>query len=168
MALELDEVRLLVAGDPWMKRTISPADVRVNLVRAAIAGNPHLRVDDREVRRQGPTYTADTLEELSAEEPGTGWWFILGMDAVNALHRWERVDSALKLATFVAASRPGYDAALTGDLAERVVRLPVPLIGVSSTDLRERFNDGRATRYLVPEAVETLVQERSLYADPHG
>jgi len=167
VALQLDEVRLVVAGDPWMKETTSPADVRVGLVRAAVAGNPHLDVDDREVRRDGPTYTADTLEQLTVEEPGTGWWFILGMDAANALPRWDRMEAALDLATFVAVSRPGHDPALDGALAERLERLEVPLIDVSSSQLRGRVQRGEAVRYLIPDAVLALIDEHGLYADPH-
>lgn len=168
MALRLDEVRLLVAGDPWMKGTTSPAAVRVELAEAAVADHPQLRVDGREVRRDGPTYTADTLEELTAEEPDATWWFILGMDAANALPRWERVGAALELATFVAASRPGYDAELVGDVASRVVALDVPLIGVSSTDLRARAGRGASLRYLVPAAVARRIHELDLYAPTHG
>lgn len=167
MALRLDEVRLLVAGDPWMKETTSPAETRVELVRAAVEGNPHLRVDDREVRRDGPTYTADTLEQVTAEEPGTRWWFILGMDAANALPRWERVEAALDLATFVAVSRPGHDPDLAGAPGDQLERLAVPLIDVSSSGLRERVRRGEAVRYLVPDGVLALIDEYGLYAEPH-
>ena len=167
MALRLDEVRLVVAGDPWMKETTSPADIRVELVRAAVAGNPFLQVDDREVRRDGPTYTADTLEQLTAEEPGTRWWFILGMDAANALPRWDRVEAALDLATFVAVSRPGHDPVLDGDLGDRLACLEVPLIDVASSQLRTRVRRGEAVRYLIPDGVLALIDEYGLYADPH-
>jgi nicotinate-nucleotide adenylyltransferase len=167
VALRLDEVRLVVAGDPWMKETTSPADVRVELVRAAVAGNPHLHVDDREVRREGPTFTADTLEQLTVEEPGTRWWFILGMDAANALPRWDRVADALDLATFVAVSRPGHDPALDGKFGERIERLEVPLIDVASSQLRDRVRRAEAVRYLIPDGVLALIDEYGLYADPH-
>lgn len=166
MALRLDEVRLVVAGDPWMKATTSPADVRVELVRAAVSGNPFLHVDDREVRRDGPTFTADTLEQLAVEEPGTRWWFILGMDAANALPRWERVEAALDLATFVAVSRPGHDRALGDGLGDRVEQLEVPLIDVASSQLRERVRRGDAVRYLVPDGVLARIDEYGLYAEP--
>lgn len=168
MALDLDEVRLLVAGDPWMKTTMTPGKVRVQLARAAVGDDPYLRVDDREVRRDGPTFTADTLEELSVEEPGTAWWFILGVDAANSLPRWQRVDAALELATFVVVSRPGYDADLVADVAARVVPLEVPLIGVSSSDVRARVARGGSIRYLVPAGVVRSIDELALYVRTHG
>src|SRR5680860_591488 len=86
--LGLDEVRLLVAGDPWMKQATLPPEARVAMARAAVADDPHLSVDDREARRHGPTYTADTLAELRAEEPDTELWFVLGEDAAAGLARW--------------------------------------------------------------------------------
>jgi nicotinate-nucleotide adenylyltransferase len=161
--LELDEVRLLVAGDPWMKHTVSTARDRVDLARAAVAGEPHLRVDDREVRREGPTYTADTLAELGEEEPDTAWVFLLGDDAAAKLGEWERGREALALARFVVVTRPGHELDASTTLAGRLERLVVPQLEVSSTDLRERYHHGRATRFQVPPAVDDLVRERRLY-----
>lgn len=166
--LGLDEVRLLVAGDPWMKDRITPAPERVRLAEAAVRGDPYLTVDDREVVREGPTYTADTLEELCIEEPETGWWFLLGVDAANAIDRWERVDAAFALATFVVTTRPGYAAQLPEPYASQVQHLEVPRIDVSSSDLRERYRTGRATRYLVPDAVDAEVRSQGSYRSTHG
>lgn len=166
--LGLDEVRFLVAGQPWMKPGTTSADDRIALAQAAVADDVHLVVDDREVRREGPTYTADTLEELSGSEPDTEWWFMLGADAANALPRWERADAALELARFVVATRPGHELDLPEPYASRVELRSVPLVGVSSSELRERYRTGRATRYLVPDAVHQLIVERGLYEVAHG
>jgi nicotinate-nucleotide adenylyltransferase len=164
--LDLDEVRLLIAGDPWMKRTVSAPEDRVAMVRVAVDGDPHLRVDDREVRRGGPTYTADTLAELRDEEPTTGWWFLLGEDAAAGLPRWHRVQEALAAATFVVVTRPGHPPPGDDALPDDVVHLEVPSLDVSSTDLRARYTSGDATRYLVPVAVDTYVREHRLYDAP--
>lgn len=162
--LPLDEVRLLVAGEPWMKGgTPTSASERVQLTEAAVAHDPHLVVDAREVRRDGPTYTADTLAELHAEEPDAELYFLLGEDAAAGLPRWERIDEAFALATFVVVTRPGHPAPPTASLPERVVHLEVPQLEVSSTELRDRYRAGKGTRYLVPDAVEAAVRELGLY-----
>ena len=83
--LGLDEVRLLVAGRPWMKGDETPARHRVAMARAAVADDPNLAVDDREAHRDGQTYTVDTLLELRDERPDVAWTFLLGTDAAASL-----------------------------------------------------------------------------------
>jgi len=166
--LGLDEVRLLVAGDPWMKKTTLSPDERVAMARAAVAEDPYLSVDDREVRRQGPTYTADTLAEIRAEEPDTDLWFVLGEDAAAGLADWKRVDEAFALATFVVVTRPDSPVPDASILPDEVVHLEIPQLEVSSTELRERFVDGRATRYLVPVGVDSFVRSHGLYGATDG
>jgi nicotinate-nucleotide adenylyltransferase len=162
--LPLDEVRLLVAGEPWMKGTApTPAADRVRLAEAATAGDPHLAVDAREVHRAGPTYTADTLAELHAEDPDTALFFLLGEDAAAGLARWNRVADAFALATFVVVTRPGHPAPPPASLPGQVVHLEVPQLEVSSTELRHRYGARLATRYLVPDAVDAAVRELGLY-----
>jgi nicotinate-nucleotide adenylyltransferase len=166
--LELDELRFLVAGDPWMKSTVSSAADRVAMVRAAIGDAEGFAVDDREVAREGPTYTADTLAELHAEEPATDWWFVLGEDAAETLHRWERVGDAFELATFVVVTRPGHRAPPRERLPGEVVHLEIPQLEVSSTQLRARFGGRHATRYLVPDGVDRYVRGHGLYGATDG
>ena len=168
--LGLDQVRLLVAGEPWMKGTApTPAAVRTAMTVAAVAEDPHLVVDDREVRREGPTYTADTLAELHREEPDTDWFFVLGEDAAAGLSRWKRSDEALALATFVVVTRPEVSTPVGRRLRPQLVHLQIPQLEVSSTQLRQRFSAGLATRYLVPDAVDGYVREHGLYgAAPLG
>jgi nicotinate-nucleotide adenylyltransferase len=162
--LGLDEVRLLVAGDPWMKEgTVSPVDERVAMARAAVSDDAHLSVDTRETHRVGPTYTADTLAELRDAEPDTAWYFVLGEDAAAELYRWERIEEAFAQATFVIVTRPGHLAPHTEELPGPVEHLQIPQLEVSSTELRDRFRTGRATRYLVPVPVDRYVRSRGLY-----
>jgi nicotinate-nucleotide adenylyltransferase len=162
--LPLDEVRLLVAGEPWMKGA-APTSVadRVRLTEAAVADDPHLRVDLREVHRPGPTVTADTLAELHAEEPDADLFFLLGEDAAATLPSWKRVEDAFELATFVVVTRPGHPPPPAATLPDRVIHLEIPQLEVSSTQLRQRYAAGLGTRYLVPDAVEAVVVELGLY-----
>jgi nicotinate-nucleotide adenylyltransferase len=161
--LGLDEVRLLVAGDPWMKSTESSARDRVALVRAAVQGAPGIEVDDREVRRGGPTYTADTLAELTAEEPDVAWHFLLGVDAAVELPRWERGAEALALATFVVVTRPGHGIEEATAAVRALPQLAVPELDISSTELRQRYREGGPTRFQVPPQVDDLVRDLGLY-----
>ena len=161
--LGLDEVRLLVAGAPWMKTPASAAADRVALVEAAVADASGLTCDAREVGRTGPTFTADTLAELRSEEPDAELFFVLGEDAAAALPEWERIEDAFALATFVVVTRPGSGPPDDSKLPSAVVHLEIPQLRVSSTDLRERFSRGGATRWLVPPAVDVEVRRRGLY-----
>ncbi len=166
--LPLDEVRLLVAGEPWMKGSTTPAAHRLAMAETAVADDRNLVVDGREVERDGPTYTADTLHQLHAEEPDARWWFLLGEDAAASLSRWNRVEEAFDLATFVVARRPGHPLPPDDDLPGPIVSLEMPQLEVSSTELRARFADGRATRYLVPDAVDRYVRAHGLYGAADG
>jgi nicotinate-nucleotide adenylyltransferase len=161
--LGLDELRLVVAGTPWMKPAVTPVADRLALVRAAVDELPGLVVDDREARRPGPTYSADTLAEVRAEEPDAELFFVLGEDAAWDLPEWERVEEAFGLATFVVVTRPDSPAPDEARLPGPIVLLRIPQLRVSSTELRERFADGRATRWLVPPAVDAEVRRRGLY-----
>lgn len=164
--LELDEVRLLVASDPWMKEETTPAPVRVELCRLAVADNDELEVDDRECRRDGPTYTYDTLLELRAEQPEAELFFLLGADAAQWLGSWHRSEGLFGLARFVVVNRPGHD--VPDDLPQGVELLEVPPMDVSSTQLRELAGRGRSLRYLVPEAARRRIGEYGLYGPADG
>lgn len=169
VALGLEEVRFVVAGAPWMKEESATPEQRVEMTRLAVRDDPPLTVDDREVRRAGPTYTVDTLTELSRAEPDVPLFFLAGADAVEKLARWHRPADCLALATFVAVTRPGFPLDLDGPLLRRVRLLEVPPIGVTSTDLRHRFGSGGAVRHQLPPVVEDYVRKHGLYgASDHG
>ena len=165
--LGLDQVWWLVAGRPWMKGDETPVEHRLAMAQAAVAGDDAMVVDDREARRDGPTYTADTLAELHEEHPDTAWTFLLGTDAAASMPQWERIDRAIGLADWAVVSRPG---APWPDhvLADRLRRVPIPLLEISSTDLRARVAEGRSVRYLVPDAVRDHIQRHDLYRPADG
>src|SRR5690606_12979425 len=109
--LRVDQVLWLPAGDPWRKSSPSsplpsPSHHRLAMVRLAIADNPAFAVDDREVRREGPTYTAETLEAMAAEGIQRPY-LLLGADALADLPNWHRPDAIRDLARIVIAPRPG-------------------------------------------------------------
>lgn len=162
--LGLDVVLLVVANVPWQKvgaRVISSADDRLAMVHAAVADRAGLEVSDLEIRRGGPSYTADTLADLRAAEPDAELFVILGRDAAAGFTTWERHDEVARLAHLVVVDRPGPPVAL--DPAFAWTRVDIPELEISSTELRERVASGRSIDYLTPPAVVRCISERGLY-----
>jgi nicotinate-nucleotide adenylyltransferase len=164
-ALRLDAVWLVVANRPWQKvadRTITPADARVAMVRAAIDGVHGLKVSTLEVERGGNSYTADTLAEIRAVEPQTRPFVIVGADAAAGLRSWERAEEVRDNATMVLVDRPGLETSAlpVGWDFERVV---IPRLDVSSTDLRARVQSGKPIDGLVSPGVIALIRQWGLY-----
>lgn len=163
-ALELDVVLLVVANVPWQKvgsREISAAEDRLAMVRAAVADEVGLEVSDLEIRRGGDTYTADTLADLRADEPDAELFVVVGADAAAGFTTWDRFEEVAAEATLVVVDRPGAAGALDPRFAW--VRVDIPELEVSSTELRARVAAGRSVRYLTPDAVATCIAERALY-----
>lgn len=165
-ALQLDLVILMVANVPWQKegtRRITPPQDRLEMVRAAVADVPGLVAGDTEIRQGGPSYTADTLVDLAAEFPDAELFTIVGDDAAAGLSSWERSTEVVARSALVVVDRPGVRVDLPGEVDW--IRVEVPRLEVSSTDLRSRFSDGRPLDYLVTEPVLDVIRQRSLYAD---
>jgi nicotinate-nucleotide adenylyltransferase len=165
-ALQLDVVVLMVANVPWQKhgsRAITPAADRLAMVEAAVAEVDGLQAGDVEIRRGGASYTADTLATLAGQHPGAELFTIVGDDAAAGITTWERYDEVVERSTLVVVDRPGAPV----DLPDQFdwVRVEVPRLEVSSTDLRARVRDGRPLDYLVTEPVLQIVRERSLYQE---
>ena len=163
-ALDLDRVLLVVANVPWQKeghRDVSPADDRYDLVRAAVKNVQGLEASRIELDRGGPSYTADTLDELHGRHPRAELYTILGEDAAAGIETWERYDEVLERSTPVVVERPGWRVPLPEGIDW--VRVEVPHLEVSSTDLRARVVDGRPLDYLLTRAVITCIRERGLY-----
>ena len=171
--LELDCVLFVPAGRPWFKDGLGVSDARhrLEMVRLAISDNPHFDLSDIEVLREGPTYTVDTLVALRAARGDcVEFSLILGMDALNDLHRWSRPSEVLDMATVIGVSRPGappLDRAALESLREgasddvRIVR--GPLIRLSGFDIRRRVAAGQSVSGLVPAAVLDYIDRQGLY-----
>lgn len=163
-ALDLDVVLLVVANVPWQKvgsRAISAAADRLALVEAAVADTPGLEVCDLEIRRGGSSYTADTLADLRAGEPDAELFVILGDDAAAGFATWERYDEVADRATLVVVDRPGVPTPV--DPRFTWVRVDIPELEISSTELRARVASGRSIRFLTPDRVASAIHDRSLY-----
>jgi len=166
-SLHLDTVILMVANVPWQKqgeRPITPALDRLAMVEAAVGDVLGLEAGRLEIDAGGPSYTADTLATLSRQAPDADVFTIVGDDAAAGLTSWERYDEVVATSHMVVVDRPGEHVELP-DLVPWI-RVEVPRLEVSSTDLRARFTDGRPLDYLLTDPVLDVIQRRHLYAVP--
>jgi nicotinate-nucleotide adenylyltransferase len=163
-ALALDRVLLVVANDPWQKsgRLLTPAADRLAMVEAATAGADGMEASGIEIERGGPSYTADTLEQLAAEDGGRELFLVVGADVAADLGTWRRPDVVARLATLVVVNRAGTARVDVGP-PWRVERVTIPALAVSSSDLRARVAAGLPLDHLTPPAVVDCIRSRGLY-----
>ena len=163
----LDQVVFVPTGQPWQKESegVSPAEQRYLMTVVATAANPQFTVSRVDVDRAGPTYTIDTLRDLSASHPDTDLFFITGADALAAILSWKDVGELFELARFVGVTRPGHELSGQGLPAERVSLLEIPALAISSTACRERVRAGQPVWYLVPDGVVQYIGKYGLYRD---
>lgn len=156
--LSLDRVVFIPAGVSPFKLHALPAsaEARLEMVRAAIAGEPQFECDDSEVHRTGPSFTIDTVEAWHVRAPGDELFYFIGQDNVADLPRWRRSEELQGLVRFIVFERDG--GAPAHDFA-RVQRR----IDISATEVRKRVAEGRSIRYLVPESVRSIIDARHLY-----
>ena len=182
-ALDFEEVRFIPCGDPPHRGvTFASAERRMRLVELAVAGQEGFRADDRELRRDGPSWTIDTLIELREEFPQRSLGLIVGMDAFLGLPSWHRWEEMLSQAHIIVAHRPGWKAPDIGALGEliaergthriedlheethgRVHIHAVTQLEIASTEIRDLVAAGRDPRFLMPDAVRDEILETGLY-----
>ena len=170
--LELDKVLMVPVGEaPHRVLEDDPGpELRLELTELAAAGDPELEVSRMELDRPGPSYTADTLAALRDAAPDDELTLILGGDQAAALPDWHEPERVLELAEVAAVERVDWArdeivrslAGLAG--ADRLRFVHMPLIEISSSDLRRRAAAGLPLRYLVPDRVADLISERGLYS----
>jgi nicotinate-nucleotide adenylyltransferase len=165
VALQLDEVRFIPAGHPWQRANmLGAAQDRVAMTALAIAGVPQFKLDRREVDRSGPSFMLDTVRELAAEHPGQEWVLIIGADQYANLHTWRDWQALLSLVTLAVANRP--DVQNRPDPAVQSFKhrvLPLPMLDISSTDIRRRVKARADISALVPTAVARYIETHRLY-----
>ena len=170
--LGLSEVLFVPAGQPWLKlgRNITPAVHRVEMVRRAIADNPHFKLCTLEVERAGPSYTVDTLTMLRKQLGSkASFFFILGRDTLAELPLWKEPEKVVQLCRLVVPPRLGskdlkhLETAIPG-LLDKIIQLDMPVIGISSSEIRQRLAQGLSIRYLVPAEVEKYITEHKIYS----
>jgi len=171
--LNLDELRILPTGQAWHKaHGLSAAEHRLAMAQLAFGDLPHTRIDDRETRRAGPSYTLDTLRELQDEQPQAQWMLLLGADQAKALPSWHGWQEILSRAIVCVAHRPDeadpdgrFDPALLPGLpaGARFASIDLPPTDLSATEIRARAARGEVLNGLVPPAVARYIDLHHLY-----
>ena len=171
----LDRVRLVPAAISPLKQDAHPATAqqRVEMLRLAIGGHQALEVDTREIDRGGVSYTVDTLRELAGEDPPRELFLLLGSDSLADFPRWREAAEICRLAVPIIVRRAGAGEVTLDALAGLVSpqrlemigrhQVQMPLVDLSSTDLRRRVAAGQSIRYRTPRAVEKYIQSQGLY-----
>lgn len=183
--LGLRDFRLLPAGSPPHRaNTFAGAEDRLAMLRLALDAYPNFQVDDREIRRGGFSYMADTLGEIRNESEDAPIMLMVGQDAANELDSWHEWRSIFELAHLVIMRRPdsrlAFSTALRGQLQDRwaenpeelkqkraggVLALEVTQLAISSTDIRRQLAAGHSPRFLLPDGVLEFIRRRGLYQD---
>ncbi|HJR87686.1 MAG TPA: nicotinate-nucleotide adenylyltransferase, partial [Acidimicrobiia bacterium] len=165
--LGLDRVLFIPAGSPWQKagNSVSPASMRWEMTKRATQGVDYFLPDEREVHRQGWTFTADTLSSFPADEE---LWLILGADAARGLPTWERADEVMTRARVAVLPRPGVDPAEVEDAIGPALWLDMAPVAISGTDIRHRVASKVGYRFMVTEAVYEYIETEHLYASPES
>ncbi len=171
-ALQLDEVRVLPTGQAWHRQgRLTDAVHRLAMARLAFAGLKQVVVDDREIRRTGPSYTVDTLTEIAAEQPKAQLFLLIGDDQRRSLPAWHRIGEIAQLAIICAAARDPQVAAWHAGQSDDahvsgpdIQPLPMPLMPISASDIRERLSRQADVATLVAPAVERYIHEHHLYS----
>ncbi len=172
----LDEVLLVPAGVPPHKRyeNLAGATHRLAMLRAAAEDNPRLKVSDIELKRNGPSYTYDTVKELEKKIGDQAQLnLILGADSLLDIHNWYRANELIDTIHITGLRRPGF---CENDFTEHLKHLgakrteklkksfvQVPRIDISATEVRRRVKEGKTIKYLVPENVRRYIIEKELY-----
>lgn len=159
--LDLDRVLVVVARDPWQKRerVIAPAEVRYEMLVAALDGTDGIDASRIELERDGPTYTIDTVEQLAS--PDRELFLVIGSDVAAGLASWHRIDELRERVTLAIVDRE--TAPFPSPPGWRVARVAVPRLDLSSTDLRDRVAAGEPIDFLVPTPAARILRAHHLY-----
>lgn len=180
-AVKLDEVWIVPAGMPYMKagQHVLPGEERLRMTQLAIKDNDRFKCLDIEVRREGYTYSYETLEELRRREPESDFFFIVGADCLFTIETWKNPERIFDNCTLVAAVR-GENTLPEMEQKKRelermfcekegrstpIILLPFLKMSISSTQIRERICRKESVRYLVPDDVLAYINEKGLYCE---
>ncbi len=171
----LDEIWFIPTGMSYMKsqKQIASARDRLAMTELAIAGNERMKCLDIEIKREGYTYTYETLEQLHREYPEHDFFFIFGADCLYTIETWKLPEQIFSQCEIIAAARNG---SLIEEMKTKATELekkydakihlmPFMDLEISSTVLRERLMNGKPVKYLIPDAVIEYISEKKLYKD---
>jgi len=163
--LDLDIVHFIPAGAPWQKagQPVTDADHRLAMTELATSGVEYFVADDREVTREGWSYTADTLAEFDDEDE---LFLIVGTDTAARMLTWDRIDEVLRQSQIAVAPRLGTDRSDVEATEIPFIWLDMPVVAISATDVRDRAESGKSYRFLVRPNVYRYIESNRLYNHP--
>jgi nicotinate-nucleotide adenylyltransferase len=161
----LDRVLFIPAGEPWQKagREVSSIEDRWSMTVLAVTGHEGFEADERELVREGPTYTIDTLESFPPEEE---LYLILGADSALGVPTWHRFSEVLARAGVLVVPRPGVDSTAVAAVLPTAQFIDMAVLEVSGTQIREMAREGEPFRFLVTDAVHEYIKDHHLYENP--
>jgi nicotinate-nucleotide adenylyltransferase len=169
--MNLDSVLWVLTPDPPHKDRpdLTPYPLRQRMLEAAIADNPRFSLCEVEREREGPHYMVDTVRILKQRHTHSETWLLIGEDSLRDLPHWDRPAELLQSIPLLTMHRPmaaadlqALEGALPG-IAARIQFLNAPSVNISSTAIRARVREGKSCRYLIPDAVETIIRDEALY-----
>ncbi|GAA0124327.1 hypothetical protein UT300019_02280 [Clostridium sp. CTA-19] len=172
--LKLDKIIFVPSGNPPHKdkRNVTDGRIRYDIVNAAINGEKYFEIDDYEIVRDEASYTYKTLEHFKKIESNTDWYFIVGADSLLEIEKWKNVKGLLKLCNLIVFNRPGYDIQdvkqqkkyIEKKYKTKIMFLNVPLVDISSTNIKKKILKGENIKYLIPNEVFHKILELKLYS----
>ena len=168
----MDKVLIMPAGDPYFKvdRGVSSDPDREAMTKLAIEGNPHFEFSDLELKREGDTYTVDTLKTLKEQYPYDDLYLIVGSDTLFQMEKWYKPQEIFQLATILSSRRNIPNAELEEQMdylrskyGAKIVNLYMPNIDISSTDIRDKVKHDMSVKYFTPDSVIAYIKEHKLY-----
>lgn len=161
----LDEIWFVPAKLPPHKqdRSLSSVEDRLNMLRLALEPVSYFKLCLAELKREGPSYTIDTVLHLKRTYPDTQFYFIIGEDLLGTLHQWHRSEELVQNITFIVLTRPGFNQADRIQWEEKIERVSMIPFHLSSSLIRRRVQEGKSIRFLVPDPVCHYIEQNKLY-----
>jgi len=143
------------------RKMVASSKDRYHMLRLAVKGNSYFTLSEFEIKKKGKSYSIDTVKYLRDHYPrGTKFFFIIGSDLLSTLHTWRRVNEILKIVSFVAVHRPGFNEKKS-NIKVRLVTIPG--LQTSSSYVRQRITAGKTVKYLVPDNILKYIKQKKLY-----
>lgn len=171
--LQLNKVIFIPSGNPphKLRKGITDSSLRYEMVKAAIGSEKCFEISDYEIKKGNLSYTYETLEYFSNLEKNTEWYFITGVDCLMDINYWKNVDKIFKLCSFAVFNRPGYKvediqrqkSIIEQKYSSKIIFLDIPLLDISSTNIRIKLKQGKSVSYLLPESVYNIIKRFKLY-----
>lgn len=171
--LKLDKIIFIPSGNPphKHKECITDKNIRYNMVKYAIEQEDKFEISDYEVKKKGKSYTYETIEHFRKYHPNIDLYFIAGADCLMDIHKWKNIDSMMEKAKLVVFSRPGFSMdtilfqkkQVEEKFKKDIIFLDIPLLDVSSTEIREKIKKGENIKDLIPEKTYNIIKKYGLY-----